>query len=142
MNRKIDHVGIAVRSLEAASAVWADGLGLELRAVEEVPDQRVRVAEFEVGGGRIELLEPIGEESPVARFLARRGEGIHHICFEVEDIRAEMRRLRAAGIRLVDEEPRRGARGCLVAFIHPSATGGVLIELSQGEGSADTRDHE
>lgn len=142
MFRKIDHIGIAVRSLEAACAFYSNELEMELKAIEVVAEQGVRVAQFRAGEGRLELLEPVGEESPVARFLARRGEGIHHICLEVGDISAEIERLRAAGVRLIDEVPRRGAHGCLIAFIHPSATGGVLIEISQSGSSTDAQVHE
>ncbi len=131
MYRKIDHIGVAVRSIEEALRLYEEGLGLEKTIVEEVADQKTRVAILPVGDCRIELLEGMGEDSPVARSIARRGEGLHHICFEVEDVHAEVKRLRAAGVRLIDEEPRIGADGRLVVFLHPSSTGGVLMELSQ-----------
>jgi methylmalonyl-CoA/ethylmalonyl-CoA epimerase len=128
--RRIAHIGIAVRSLKDALALYRT-LGFEPTAVEEVADQGTRVALLPVGESRLELLEPLAPDSPVGRFLARRGEGVHHVCFEVEDVAAEVARLRASGVRMIDESPRPGAGGCQVAFIHPAATGGVLVELSQ-----------
>ena len=129
--RKIDHIGVAVRSIDAALRLYEGCLGLKKTIVEEVASQKARVAVLPIGDCRLELLEGMGEDSPVARSIARRGEGLHHICFEVEDIHAELNRLRAAGVPLIDEEPRPGADGRLVVFLHPSGTGGVLIELSQ-----------
>jgi methylmalonyl-CoA/ethylmalonyl-CoA epimerase len=132
----IQHLGVAVESIDAALAFWRDALGLELKAVEVVEDQGVRVAMLPIGESRIELLEATGEETPVGKFLAKRGPGIHHLCVEVDDIRAKLSELKACGARLIDEQPRIGAGGALVAFIHPSSTGGVLIELTQkGSGS-------
>lgn len=131
MNRKIDHIAIAVRDLAAALAVYRTVLGLEPNEIEEVPGFKTRVAMLSVGESRLELLEAMGDGSPIARFIEKRGEGVHHLCFQVEDVAAELQKLRVAGIRLVDESPRRGAGGYLVAFLHPSSTGGVLIELSQ-----------
>jgi methylmalonyl-CoA/ethylmalonyl-CoA epimerase len=131
MYRKIDHLGIAVRSLNQTLSVYESALGLVKTAVKEVEDQKTRVAQLPVGDCCLELLEAMDEDSAVARFLAKRGEGLHHICFEVDDIYIELNKLKAAGIRLIDETPRRGVDGCLVAFVHPSATAGVLIELSQ-----------
>jgi methylmalonyl-CoA/ethylmalonyl-CoA epimerase len=128
---KIDHIGIAVRSLDVALRAYTAGLGFRLGEIEEVPDQKTRIAMLPVGESRLELLEATGDDSPVARFIARRGEGIHHICFLVEDITREIARLKAAGVPMIDEIPRPGADGCLVAFVHPSGTGGVLVELSQ-----------
>jgi methylmalonyl-CoA/ethylmalonyl-CoA epimerase len=127
---KIDHIGIAVRSLESALETFR-ALGFECAGIEEVADQKTRVALLPAGEGRLELLEPTTEESPVGRFLARRGEGLHHICFAVGDVASEIGRLEAAGLRMVDRIPRVGAEGCRVAFIHPSSTGGVLVELSE-----------
>jgi len=129
--RKIDHIGIAVRDLDAALAAYQARLGIPLAHIEEVPEQKTRVALLPVGESRIELLEATEPESPVGRFLAKRGEGIHHICFQVEDLAAELQVLKSRGVRLIDETPRRGAHGCLVAFVHPSSAHGVLIELSQ-----------
>ncbi|MBM3789736.1 MAG: methylmalonyl-CoA epimerase [Acidobacteria bacterium] len=131
MYRKIDHIGIAVRDLDAALAAYQARLGIPLAHIEEVPEQKTRVALLPVGESRIELLEATEPESPVGRFLAKRGEGIHHICFQVEDLAAELQVLKSRGVRLIDETPRRGAHGCLVAFVHPSSAHGVLIELSQ-----------
>ena len=131
MYRKIDHLGIAVRSLNEALSLYGKAFGLHPTTVEEVADQRTRVAFIPVGESRIELLEGTSTDSHIAKFLSRRGEGIHHVCFEVDDILEELARLRAAGVRLVDEAPRSGAEGSLVAFVHPSSTRGVLIELTQ-----------
>jgi methylmalonyl-CoA/ethylmalonyl-CoA epimerase len=127
----IQHLGVAVESIEAALAFWHDALGLELKGIEVVEDQGVRVAMLPIGESRIELLEATGEETPVGKFLAKRGPGIHHLCVEVDDINAKLGELKARGVRLIDEQPRLGAGGALVAFIHPSSTGGVLIELTQ-----------
>ena len=126
---KIDHIGIATNGIADSAAVYCEALGLNVGEFEEVPSQRVRVAMLPVGESRIELLEPTSDESPISKFLAKRGPGIHHIAFGVDDIRAVLSDLKSKGARLIDEEPRAGAGGCLVAFIHPSSTGGVLIEL-------------
>jgi methylmalonyl-CoA/ethylmalonyl-CoA epimerase len=128
---KLDHIGIATRELEEGFAVWRDALGLQLNTTEEVPDQGVRVAMLEIGDTHVELLEPLTPDSAVGRFLAKRGPGIHHLAVEVKDIRASLSDLKSRGARLIDEEPRVGARGCLVAFIHPTSTNGVLLELVQ-----------
>lgn len=129
---KIDHIGIATRGIEDALGFWRDALGLEVKHTETVEEQGVRVAMLPVGEPRVELLEPTGPDSPVAKFLEKRGPGIHHVAVRVADIRAALARLRAEGARLIDEEPRVGAGGCLVAFVHPAASGGVLLELVQG----------
>ena len=139
MYRKIDHIGIAVRSIEEALRVYT-GLGFQADQVEEVAAQKTRVAMLPIGASRLELLESTEPDSPIARFLAKRGEGLHHICFQVDDIAEELHRLRAAGVRLIDEVARTGADQCLVAFIHPSATGGVLVELSQPARATDPMD--
>jgi methylmalonyl-CoA/ethylmalonyl-CoA epimerase len=128
---KLDHVGIATRELEEGFALWRDTLGLQLNTTEEIPDQGVRVAMLEIGDTHVELLEPLSPDSAVGRFLAKRGPGIHHLAVEVTDIRASLAELKSKGARLIDEEPRLGARGCLVAFIHPASTHGVLLELVQ-----------
>jgi len=128
---KIDHLGIAVRSIDEALKFYRDILGLQLDCTEIVEDQGVEVAMLPLGESRVELLQPMGENSPVARFLEKRGPGIHHICIEVEDIRAQLAELKAAGAQLIDEQPRRGAGGHLIAFVHPKSTSGVLIELVQ-----------
>jgi methylmalonyl-CoA/ethylmalonyl-CoA epimerase len=126
---KIEHIGIATPKIEDALAFWRDALGLEVVHTEEVAEQGVRVAMLPVGEPRIELLEPTHAGSPVAKFLEKRGAGIHHVAVRVADIRATLARLKASGARLIDEEPRVGAENCLIAFVHPSATGGVLLEL-------------
>ena len=128
---KIDHIGIATRGIEDALAFYRDALGLDVAETEEVADQKVRVAMLPIGESRIELLEATTEDSPIARFLEKRGPGIHHIAVRVDDIRAALADFRQKGARLIDEEPRTGAGGCLVAFVHPSSTGGVLLELVQ-----------
>ncbi len=132
---KIDHIAIAVQSIEEALKVYRDILGLELKGVEEVPEQGVRVAFLPVGEARLELLEPLSAESPVAKFLEKRGEGIHHICLEVEDIEKTLRDLAGKGVTLIDEQPRTGAHGRKMAFVHPRSLHGVLLELYQKEGS-------
>jgi len=129
----IDHLGIAVSSIDEALNFWRDGLGLLLKGIEVVEDQGVRVAILPVGESRIELLEATGEETPIGKFIARRGPGIHHLSLEVSDLQAMLGELKNRGVRLIDQEPRVGAGGALIAFIHPSSTGGVLIELAQKE---------
>ncbi len=131
MYRRIDHIAVAVRSLDRAMRIYSEVLGLGRGRVEEIPEQKTRVAIIPIGDSRIELLEATTEDSPVAGFIARRGEGLHHICFQVEDLLVEMERLRSAGVRLIDQNPRAGAGGSLIAFIHPSVAAGVLVELSQ-----------
>jgi methylmalonyl-CoA epimerase len=126
---KIDHIGIATNGIEEAAAAYRDALGIQVMETEEVSGQKVRVAMLPIGESRIELLEATSADSPISKFLAKRGPGIHHIALRVEDIRARLADLKSKGARLIDEEPRTGAGGCLVAFIHPSSTGGVLIEL-------------
>src|SRR5262249_10610602 len=128
---KIDHIGIATTGIEEAARFWREQLGLETSEVEEVIEQRVRVTMLPVGESRIELLEATSPDSPITRFLQKRGPGIHHIAIRVNDIRTSLADFKSAGARLIDEEPRTGAGGCLVAFIHPSSTGGVLLELVQ-----------
>jgi methylmalonyl-CoA/ethylmalonyl-CoA epimerase len=126
---KIEHIGIATRAIDDALRFWRDALGLEVTHTEVVEEQGVRVAMLPVGEPRIELLEPTSADSPVARFLEKRGAGIHHIAVRVDDIRAALARLKESGARLIDETPRTGANNCLVAFVHPSSVGGVLLEL-------------
>jgi len=128
---KLDHIGIAVRDLEQALAAYRDGLGLACDHEEVVDDQQVRTAFLPVGETHLELLETLSPDGPIGRFLEKRGEGIHHLCFEVDDIRRALQQCREAGLRLIDEEPRRGAHDKWVAFVHPRSTHGVLIELSQ-----------
>ena len=126
---KIDHLGIAVRSIADSLSFYREALGLELKGTETVADQGVTVAMLPVGETRIELLEPVSEDSAVARFIAKRGEGLHHICYEVDDLAAKLAELGARGVRVLDGYPRRGAEGKLVAFLHPASANGVLVEL-------------
>jgi methylmalonyl-CoA/ethylmalonyl-CoA epimerase len=126
---KIDHIGIATKSISEAVGFWRETLGLEAQEIEEVPQQKVRVCMLSVGGPRLELLEPTADDSPISKFLEKRGQGIHHIALNVPDIHAALAALKEKGARLIDETPRMGAGGCLVAFIHPSSAGGVLLEL-------------
>ena len=128
---KINHIGIATKGIEEALKFWSDSLGLENVHTETVEDQKVRVAMLPLGESRVELLEPTSDDSPISKFLEKRGGGIHHIAVEVEDIRSSLEKLKAQGMRLIDETPRVGAEGCLVAFVHPSSSGGVLLELVQ-----------
>jgi methylmalonyl-CoA/ethylmalonyl-CoA epimerase len=128
---KIDHIGIATRGIQEAMKFYLDALGLDLAETEEVAEQKVRVAMLPIGESRIELLEATSADSPIARFLEKRGPGIHHIAVRVDDIHVALSGLKQKGARLIDEEPRKGAGGCLVAFVHPSSTGGVLLELVQ-----------
>jgi len=128
---KINHLGIATKGIDEALKFWSDALGLENIHTEIVEDQKVKVAMLPIGESRIELLEPTSDDSPITKFLEKRGGGIHHIAVEVEDIAATLAQLNEQGVRLIDSEARVGAEGCLVAFVHPSATGGVLLELVQ-----------
>jgi len=128
---KINHLGIATKGIDEALKFWTDALGLENVHTEVVEDQKVRVAMLPIGESRIELLEPTSDDSPISKFLEKRGGGIHHIAVEVEDIEASINTLKAKGMRLIDEKPRTGAEGCLVAFVHPSSANGVLLELVQ-----------
>jgi methylmalonyl-CoA epimerase len=128
---KINHLGIATKGIDEALKFWEDALGLENVHTETVEDQKVRVAMLPLGESRIELLEPTSEDSPISKFLEKRGGGIHHIAVEVEDIEAALAKLKSEGARLIDETPRIGAEGCLVAFVHPSSANGVLLELVQ-----------
>jgi methylmalonyl-CoA epimerase len=132
----IDHVGVAVADLEGAVERYRTGLGLQLEHREVVDEQGVEAVLLAVGESHLELLRPLGEDTPVGRFLASRGEGLHHVAYRVDDLDAELARLRDAGVRLIDEVARVGIRGSRVAFVHPSATGGVLTELVQ-----PTEDH-
>jgi len=127
---RIDHVGIAVLSIAEARKTY-EALGLSVAEIEEVPHEGVRVALIPCGESRIELLEPLSEDSPIAKFLAKRGPGVHHICLASDDVRGDDARLRASGFQVLRPEPTRGAGGCWVQFVHPKSTGGVLLELSQ-----------
>ena len=131
MKARLDHIGIAVANLEEALAFYRDALGLEVSAPAEVPTERVRVTFVPVGEPALELLEPTASDSVVARYLDRRGPGIHHITLLVDDLAAVLARLKARGVRLLDDTPRAGAHGSRVAFVHPSSAHGVLVELKQ-----------
>lgn len=137
----IEHVGIATPSIEEALKFWRDALGLKVAHEEEVAEQGVRVAMLPLGGPNVELLEPTGPDSPVGKFLEKRGAGIHHLALRVPDIRAALARLRQSGARLIDETPRTGAGGHLVAFVHPSSAGGVLLELVEHGGGSGDAEH-
>lgn len=128
---KISHLGIATKGIDEALKFWEESLGLENVHTEVVEDQKVRVAMLPIGESRVELLEPTSDDSPISKFLEKRGGGIHHVAVEVDDIEAALARLKANGARLIDESPRVGAEGCLVAFVHPATSGGVLLELVQ-----------
>ena len=128
---KIHHVGIAVRSLDEAATRFGSLLGLERGRRYDLPEWQVSALFLPVGENNLELLEPHGEDSSVAKFLARRGEGLHHICFEVDDIEVSLRELERQGAQLIDRKPRQGAGGHLVAFVHPKSSHGVLVELKQ-----------
>ncbi|MFO7694340.1 MAG: methylmalonyl-CoA epimerase [Vicinamibacterales bacterium] len=131
MKATLDHIGIAVGDLSQALAFYRDALGLDVAPVEEVPSQRVRAHFIPVGEAAIELLEPTSPDSPIAKFIEKRGPGVHHVTLRVDDIRETLGRLKARGVRLIDETPREGAEGALVAFVHPASTHGVLVELKQ-----------
>lgn len=131
MKATLDHIGIAVGDLAQALAFYRDALGLDVEPPEEVASQRVRAHMIPVGEPRLELLEPTAADSPIARYVAKRGPGLHHVALRVDDIHAALDRLRARGVRLIDAEPRPGADGALVAFVHPASTHGVLLELTQ-----------
>lgn len=127
----IEHIGIAVRDLAAATRYYEEVLGLRCYGVEEVPDQKVRTAFFRVGETKIELLESTDPAGPVGRFIEKRGEGVHHIAFAVQDLASCLREAAAKGVELIDREPRPGAEGLAIAFLHPRSTGGVLTELCE-----------
>ncbi len=128
---RIDHVGVAVEDMDGALALYRDSLGMSLAHRETVAQQGVDAALLDVGEGHVELLAPLGPDTPVGKYLAKRGPGIHHVAYAVDDIDAELERLREAGLRLIDETPRVGIRNSRVAFLHPAAVGGVLTEIVQ-----------
>jgi len=129
--KRIAHLGLAVKDLEGPKKFYGDNLCLELKGEEVVETQKVKVSFVQVGESTLELLLPTATDSPVAKFLGNKGEGFHHLALEVEDIHVAVAELKAAGVRLIDETPREGAHGALVAFIHPKATFGLLVELCQ-----------
>ena len=131
MKATLDHIGIAVGDLAQALAFYRDALGLEVEPPEEVASQRVRAHFVPVGEAALELLEPTSPDSPIAKFIEKRGPGVHHVTLRVDDIREALARLTARGVRLIDASPREGAEGALIAFVHPASTHGVLVELKQ-----------
>jgi len=131
MVKKVSHVAIAVQNVEEAAKFYTEKLGLAVSGKEVVAGSKVRVGFIPVGETRIELVQPDSPDSPITKFLETRGPGLQHICFEVDDVVAELKRLDAAGVKLIDKVPHPGAHGTMVGFIHPAATGGVLVELSQ-----------
>lgn len=131
MYKRLAHIGIAVKDLQASTSLFSTLFDMRSEHVEEVPEQRVKVAFFRIGDSGIELLEATAPDSPIAKFIEKRGEGVHHLSFEVDDIEAEIARLKNEGFQLIDETPRIGADGYLVAFLHPRSTNGVLVEISE-----------
>lgn len=129
----VDHVAIVVRKIEETLPLYTETLGFHVKNVEDVPHMHVRVAMLESSNGttHVELIEPLTSDSGVARFLEKKGESVHHLCFTVQDLQGELDRLKAQGIRLIDESPRKGEGGSLVAFLHPESCHGLLIELKQ-----------
>jgi len=136
MKAVLDHIGIAVKDLGAALAFYRDALGLDIEAPEEVASQRVRAHFVPVGEAKLELLEATAADSPIAKYVDKRGPGLHHITLRVDDIVAALAQLKAHGAKLIDEKPRPGAEGSLVAFVHPASAHGVLVELKQAAGAA------
>jgi len=129
MIKKIDHIGIAVNSLEESLSFYEDALGLKVENIEEVPDQKVKVGFLDIGGVHLELLEPSSPDGPVAKFIEKRGEGIHHIAILVDNIEESIELMKDKGVKLIDESPRKGAGGSKMAFVHPKSTHGILLEL-------------
>lgn len=128
---RISHIGVAVKDIEASTALFRRLFGKEPDRAEELQEHKVRTAMFYVGSSSVELTEALDPESPIAKFIEKRGEGVHHVSFVVDDIEKELARLKVAGFQLIDERPRPGAEGVLVAFLHPKTTNGVLVEISQ-----------
>jgi methylmalonyl-CoA/ethylmalonyl-CoA epimerase len=128
---RIDHIGVAVQELDPALELYRDGLRLDVAHREVVAEQGVEAVLLDVGENHVELLAPLGEDTPVGRFLAKQGPGLHHVAYQVTDIEATLRELRSAGLQLIDEQPRTGIRGSRVAFLHPRSTLGVLTEIVQ-----------
>jgi methylmalonyl-CoA/ethylmalonyl-CoA epimerase len=131
MIKGIDHVGIAVKSIDEAKKFWVDTLGLKLSRIEDVPEQKVRVAILQAGETTIELLEPTSPDSPIQRFLEKRGEGLHHLTLETDNLAERLKKLKAADVGLIDEQPRLGAGGAKIAFLHLRSAHGVLVELCE-----------
>lgn len=140
--KSLNHIGIAVRSIDEQKAFYEGALGLVFEGLEDVPSQKVRVAFFRAGDVRIELLEPTEAESPISNFLDKRGEGLHHLAFAVEDIQARIDELKKSGFRMIDEQPRVGAHHMQIAFLHPKSSFGVLTELCEPTSTSRTQDDE
>lgn len=130
---KLNHIGIAVKSIEESLKIWRDILGFRVEMIEEVPEQKVMVALLDAGTLTIELLEPLATDSAIHKFIERKGDGLHHLSFEVDDIEQKIEEYKKKNVKMVDDVPRRGAHGFRIAFIHPTSTGNVLIEISQKE---------
>ncbi|QNG61306.1 methylmalonyl-CoA epimerase [Metabacillus idriensis] len=135
MINKVDHIGVAVRSISQVLPFYERTLGLKLEGIESVEEQKVKVAFLKIGNTKIELLEPTSDESPVAKFIEKRGEGIHHLALGVDDIKKRIEELKENGIKMIDETPRNGAGGASIAFLHPKAANGVLVELCEKRGT-------
>jgi methylmalonyl-CoA/ethylmalonyl-CoA epimerase len=133
--KRIDHIAVVVENLEAALATYRDALGMAVSRIETIPEQDVKIGFLPCGDSEIELLEPINPDSGIARYLAKRGQGLHHVCLEVDDIRQTVADLQARGISLIHETPQRGASG-MIAFVHPQGASGVLIELLERDAGA------
>jgi methylmalonyl-CoA epimerase len=131
MIKGIDHVGIAVKSIDEAKKFWVDTLGLKLSHIEELPEQKVRIAILKAGETTIELLEPTSPDSPVQRFIEKRGEGLHHLTLETDKLAERLHELKSANVTLINEQPRTGSRGASIAFLHPKSAHGVLVELCE-----------
>uniref|UniRef100_UPI00338DE6F5 methylmalonyl-CoA epimerase n=1 Tax=uncultured Allobacillus sp. TaxID=1638025 RepID=UPI00338DE6F5 len=129
--KKINHIGIAVKNIDETLPFYTETLGLTFRGVDEVESEGVKVAFLSIGESNFELLEPLHEESPIAKFIEKRGEGIHHIALEVDDIHARLEQFKSEGIRMIHDQPKQGAHDTQVAFLHPKAANGVLLELCQ-----------
>lgn len=127
----IDHIGVAVKSIEASLDFWEKTLGIKCTGIEEVTEQKVKTAFLPIKDTEIELLQPTADDSPVAKFIEKKGEGIHHIAIRVKNLEETLEELKAKGVRLIDEKPRKGAGGAMIAFVHPAATGGILLEFSE-----------
>ncbi|MBA4538212.1 methylmalonyl-CoA epimerase [Bacillus aquiflavi] len=134
MIKKIDHIGIAVKSIEQTLPYYTEVLKLQLLAIEEVESEKVKIAFLKIGESKLELLEPIASDSPIRKFIEKRGEGIHHIALGVDSIEERIAELKQKGIRMIQDEPKQGAGGALVAFMHPKSTGGVLYEICEKKG--------
>jgi methylmalonyl-CoA/ethylmalonyl-CoA epimerase len=131
MFKKIDHLGIAVKSIDEIKKIYSSIFGVKFEHDEIVSDQKVKTAMMNVGESRLEFLEAVSEDSPISRFIQKKGEGIHHICFQVENLEEKLTILKSNGVQLIDEKARKGAGGNIIAFIHPKSTGGILVELAE-----------